>query len=89
MFEQCLTGAAKAGMPGAQSGPVPVIRMYGVTMEGHSVLAHIHGFHPHFYVKAPINFQLGDCLDFKVCEESEIALETHLSHIVLLFNFKL
>ena len=30
-------------MPGAQRGPVPVLRMYGVTAEGHSVMAHIHG----------------------------------------------
>lgn len=54
------------GMPGAQTGPVPIIRMYGVTMDGHSVLAHVHGFHPHFYVKAPPNFNPQDCIDFKV-----------------------
>ena len=53
-------------MPGAQSGPVPVIRMYGVTMNGHSVLAHVYGFHPHFFVKAPPNFCPRDCGDFKV-----------------------
>ena len=41
------------GMPGAQSGPVPILRMFGVTMEGNSVCAHIHGFLPYFYVPAP------------------------------------
>ena len=41
------------GMPGAQSGPVPILRMFGVTMEGNSVCAHVHGFLPYFYVPAP------------------------------------
>lgn len=59
-----------AGMPGAQTGPVPVIRMYGVTMQGHSVLAHIHGFHPYFFVPAPANFKPADSRDFKVGELS-------------------
>ena len=27
----------------------PVLRMYGITQEGYSVLAHIHGFLPYFY----------------------------------------
>ena len=41
------------GMPGVQSGSVPILRMFGVTMEGNSVCAHIHGFLPYFYVPAP------------------------------------
>ncbi|XP_065184381.1 DNA polymerase delta catalytic subunit-like [Sycon ciliatum] len=40
-------------MPGALNGPVPVVRMFGVTMDGHSVCAHVHGFAPYFYVPAP------------------------------------
>ena len=50
------------GMPGARNGPVPIVRMYGVTMEGNSVCAHIHGFLPYFYVPAPSeSFANVDC----------------------------
>jgi DNA polymerase delta subunit 1 len=50
------------GMPGARNGSVPIMRMYGVTMEGNSVCAHIHGFLPYFYVPAPSeSFANEDC----------------------------
>mmetsp|Transcript_600 Transcript_600/g.1850 ORF Transcript_600/g.1850 Transcript_600/m.1850 type:complete len:1054 (-) Transcript_600:39-3200(-) len=32
---------------------VPVLRMYGVTEQGNSVMAHIHGFEPYFWVQCP------------------------------------
>jgi len=32
---------------------VPVLRVFGVTEQGHSVLAYIHGFEPYFYVECP------------------------------------
>ena len=32
---------------------LPIIRMYGVTKGGNSVMAHVHGFLPYFYVKIP------------------------------------
>ena len=41
------------GMPGAQGGPIPILRMIGVTNGGHSVCAHIHGFLPYFFIPAP------------------------------------
>lgn len=34
---------------GSTEGPVPIIRLYGVTQEGFSVMACIHGFTPYFY----------------------------------------
>jgi len=49
---------------------VPVLRMYGVTEEGNSVLAHIHGFLPYFYVPCPEGFQ--DAEAFKQSLELEL-----------------
>ncbi|XP_064635067.1 DNA polymerase delta catalytic subunit-like [Lineus longissimus] len=58
-------GQPLPGMPGSTVGPVPIIRMYGITMDGNSILAHIHGFPPYFFVTAPLNFKAEDCKKFK------------------------
>jgi DNA polymerase delta subunit 1 len=34
----------------------PLLRLFGVTQAGNSVLAHVHGFRPYFYVAAPSGF---------------------------------
>ena len=52
-------------MPGAKSGPVPVMRMFGSTKEGRSVCCHVHGFHPYFFVPAPKNFTKNNLADFR------------------------
>lgn len=59
-------GQPLAGMPGSQLGPVPIMRMYGVTMEGNSVCCHVHGFTPYFYVTVPSNFTDSMCNDMKI-----------------------
>lgn len=59
------TGSPMAGMPGSQQGPVPIMRMYGVTMEDNSVCCHVHGFSPYFFVSGPRNFADKDCYNFK------------------------
>lgn len=59
-------GTSIAGMPGAQTGPVPIMRMFGVTAEGNSVCCHIHGFSPYFFASIPNNFTEADCKPFKV-----------------------
>ena len=69
---------------------VPVIRLYGVTMGKHSVLCHIHGFLPYFYVRAPWS-GIGSPVDiehFKVILEQKIKSEersskpgSYISHI--------
>ncbi|XP_078434058.1 DNA polymerase delta subunit 1 [Wolffia australiana] len=35
------------------SGPAPIIRIFGVTKEGHSVCCFVHGFEPYFFVACP------------------------------------
>lgn len=40
----------KEGFMGPDESMVPVTRMFGVTKDGHSILCHVHGFHPYFYV---------------------------------------
>uniref|UniRef100_H2Z262 DNA polymerase n=1 Tax=Ciona savignyi TaxID=51511 RepID=H2Z262_CIOSA len=55
------------GMPAPQGGTAPVIRMFGVTAEGHSILCHFHGFLPYFYVKAMAGFKEEHCDEFCQC----------------------
>ncbi|VDM34153.1 unnamed protein product, partial [Hydatigera taeniaeformis] len=68
-------GAKVANMLGPNCNPVPIIRVYGVSEKGHSVVAHVHGFLPYFYVAAPQNFmqehleEFRRQLNFAVCGE--------------------
>ena len=49
------------------SDPVPVLRMFGVTMGGNSVCTHIHNFRPYFYVPLPhVDFKSENCNDFRM-----------------------
>ncbi|VVC92461.1 unnamed protein product [Leptidea sinapis] len=59
-------GQPLQGMPGSQLAPVPIMRMYGITMSGHSVCCHLHGFTPYFYVTVPPNnFNESSCNNLK------------------------
>ncbi|XP_065340551.1 DNA polymerase delta catalytic subunit [Cloeon dipterum] len=69
------TGDPMVGMPGAQVGPVPVIRMFGVTDEGVSVCVHVHGFSPYFYIQAPPKFTQSHCQPFKDALNRSIAAD--------------
>ena len=46
-------------------GPVPVLRMFGVTRNGNSVCAHVHGFLPYLFVPAPRGFSEEHCAAFR------------------------
>lgn len=48
----------KAPLQTSPEEVVPVIRLYGVTEEGHSVFTHVHGFVPYFYIPCPPNFEV-------------------------------
>jgi len=65
VLEFLVPGKPLPGMPGSNAGPVPIIHMYGITMEGNSVLCHIHGFVPYFYVPAPSGFEQSHCSVFR------------------------
>ncbi|XP_056636918.1 DNA polymerase delta catalytic subunit [Diorhabda sublineata] len=53
------------GMPGPQTGKVPIIRLFGVNQTGNSVCCHVHGFSPYFYVNMPNNFPQNELFNFK------------------------
>lgn len=61
------SGEYMPGMPGSSFGPVPIVTLYGVTMDGNSVAAHAHGFLPYFHVPAVDGFKAEDCEIFRVC----------------------
>lgn len=52
---------ANQPVPGSSIRPCPIIRLCGVTREGHSVMMHVHGFSPYFYAECPVNFKEQDC----------------------------
>lgn len=47
-----------------------IIRIYGATQEGHSVLVHVHGFRSYFYVMKPKAFNATE----KSIEQLRLAL---------------
>ncbi|KAJ7718487.1 DNA polymerase family B-domain-containing protein [Mycena maculata] len=49
----------------AYDGGLPTFRMFGVTKDGHSVLAHVNGFKPYFYVAQPRGFREEDLEPFR------------------------
>lgn len=55
-----------------KSKQVPVLRMYSVTEEGNSVLVHVHGFDPYFYVRCPAKVGHRDPQLFKQALEREL-----------------
>ena len=48
-----------------QESRAAVIRMFGTTAEGNSVMVHVHGFFPYLYVRAPAGFTPAHCEAFR------------------------
>ena len=47
------------GQERRSKGQAAILRMFGVTEDGHSVCVHVHGFEPYFYAKVPDSFADG------------------------------
>lgn len=54
---------------GVRRGKNAILRIFGVTAEGHSVCALVHGFQPYFYVQAPPHFSPDDIYAFRASLE--------------------
>lgn len=44
---------------------LPIFRLYGITPEQHSVMVHVHGFLPYFYIPCPSLMTEADLDDFQ------------------------
>ena len=66
IFVSVSAGHPLPGMPGAQTGVIPIMRMFGVTADGHSVCCHVHGFAPYLFVPVPEFFKPEWCGIFQV-----------------------
>ncbi|KAJ3255512.1 DNA-directed DNA polymerase delta [Boothiomyces macroporosus] len=53
-------------------GEQSLIRMFGITEEGHSVLCHVHGGYPYLYVPAPSGFTFANIADFTSALDSAL-----------------
>ena len=51
---------AGGSVVGSLEGPVPVVRLFGVSRDGASVMASVHGFTPYFFASVPSTFSLND-----------------------------
>jgi len=67
-----VTGDPIPGMPGALTGQVPIIRMWGTTPDKASVQCNVHGFVPYLYVPAPPEFTESQCELFRVKLDEEV-----------------
>ena len=67
----------KERIVGQQTGPVPVLRTYGVNEDGHSVAVYIHGYTPYGYFALPPGYTVdGDM------QEIRKTLEVRLKSVV-------
>lgn len=57
-----------------------IIRMYGVTATGQSVLAHVHGFEPYFFIDCPPGFESGPLEELLRCINAACAVPESKTH---------
>lgn len=69
---------------GTLNGGKVTVKLFGVTMEGHSVMLHVTDFKHYLYVAAPMSFQPKDCAPFKAYLETQVAQHQPAIHSVSL-----
>lgn len=62
-----------ANANGTSNQNAAIIRLYGVTEEGNSVMMHVHGVLPYFYVACPENFDESRCGDVRRALEAALS----------------
>ncbi|MES1913269.1 MAG: hypothetical protein MHM6MM_005471 [Cercozoa sp. M6MM] len=66
VFQQITADYHTAETPTSRGVQLPVVRLFGLTEEGRSLLVHVHGFRPYFYASVPS--QSDESLDAKMAE---------------------
>ncbi|EGG04342.1 uncharacterized protein MELLADRAFT_53062 [Melampsora larici-populina 98AG31] len=61
---------------------IPQLRIFGITEQGHSVLAHVQDFLPYLWVPAPKDWQNSDCKDLTAALNSSLSMGTKPVHSV-------
>ena len=90
-------GTPSPALSKLQYEEVPVVRLYGVTNEGHSVLAHCYNFEPYLWVEAPAGWSpfhaesLRDVLNQMLAQSTKkdntiVRIETHMKQSLLYFT---
>ena len=52
-------------MAGKENTLASIMRIYGITEQGNSVTAHVHGFYPYFYIEMPREFKKENLSNFQ------------------------
>ena len=74
-------GFTKEGMPGVKDAESAIMRMFGITANGNSIMCHVHGFFPYFYIQAPKGFTKEMCKSFM--EKLNLLVNNESHHSVL------
>ncbi|KAJ6819957.1 putative DNA polymerase delta catalytic subunit [Iris pallida] len=63
------------------SGPAAILRIFGVTKEGHSVCCLVHGFEPYFYISCPAGMGPDDVSRFHQALEGRMKESNRSSNV--------
>ena len=72
---------------GSVEGPVPIVRLFGVSQAGESVMVSVHGFTPYFMASVPTNFALTDASlsALRVVFDQKVMISLYLNTFICSF----